>query len=155
EAASPAGSTQARWPEVPAERPGQYTRLHELGRGGQSIVRAARDEIVGREVALKELVPAGAQEATDSSRAAQARFLREVRLIAAPDPPGRVAVLELARREDGTLFCAEKLIRGRTLEASLALCESLADRLGLLPHVVDACEAIAYAHAKHIVHRDL
>ena len=141
--------------EVPLERAGQYTRLHELGRGSQSVVRAARDEIVGREVALKELAPVGATGSTDATRAAQARFLREVRLIAGLDHPGIVAVLELAHREDGTLFCAEKLIRGRTLQASLALCQSLADRLRLLRHVVDACQAIAYAHAKRIVHRDL
>src|SRR5262249_46429948 len=42
--------------EIPLERPGQYTRLRELGRGAQSVVRVARDEILGREVALKELV---------------------------------------------------------------------------------------------------
>src|SRR6516225_9113064 len=56
----------ATGPEVPLERPGQYTRLRELGRGSQSVVRAARDEIVGREVALKELV-ALVQPADDDS----------------------------------------------------------------------------------------
>src|SRR3954470_19397017 len=91
-------------PELPLERPGQYTRLRELGRGSQSVVFAARDEIVGREVALKEMAPigkvaSGADEA--SSRAARERFLREVRLVANLDPPGIVAVLELARRDDG------------------------------------------------------
>ncbi len=142
--------------EVPLECPGQYTRLHELGRGSQSIVRAARDRIVGREVALKELVsPADATPDGPRSRAAIARFLREVRLIASLDHPGIVAIHELARREDGNLFCAEKLIRGETLKAALARCGSLDDRLRLLRHVIDACQAVAYAHAKHIVHRDL
>src|SRR5262249_19828412 len=143
-------------PEVPAERPGQYVRLRELGRGSQSVVRAARDQIIGREVALKELsAVAGRAPDSDSARAARARFLREVRLIASLEHPGIVAIHELARREDGTLFCAEKLIRGETLHARIARTRSVGDRLLLLRHVVDACQAVAYAHDKRIIHRDL
>jgi len=140
--------------EVPPERPGQYVRLNELGRGSQSVVRAARDQILGREVALKEL-SAGELPDGDSCRAARARFLREVRLIASLDHPGIVAIHELAQRDDGTLFCAEKLIRGETLRARIARASSLDERLRLLRHVVDACQAVAYAHDKHIIHRDL
>jgi len=141
--------------DVPLERPGQYTRVGELGRGSQSVVRVARDEIVGREVALKELV-ATALPATDgSSRAARARFLREVRLVAGLDHPGIVAIHELARREDGTLFCAQKLIRGENLQSKIATCRSLADRLGLVRHVLDACQAMGFAHSKNVIHRDL
>jgi len=140
---------------VPLERPGQYTRLGELGRGSQSIVRVARDEIVGREVALKELVTTALPADDDSSRSARARFLREVRLVAGLDHPGIVAILELARREDGTLFCAQKLIRGENLQSRIATCHSLADRLGLVRHVLDACLAMGFAHSKHVIHRDL
>src|SRR5262249_18812825 len=74
--------THGNGADVPLERPGQYTRLRELGRGSQSVVRAARDEIVGREVALKELEALAQPADDDSSRAARARFLREVRLVA-------------------------------------------------------------------------
>jgi serine/threonine protein kinase len=140
---------------VPLERPGQYTRLGELGRGSQSIVRVARDEIVGREVALKELASLVLPADDDSSRAARARFLREVRLVAGLDHPGIVAIHELARREDGTLFCAQKLVRGENLQCRIAACRSLADRLGLVRHVLDACQAMGFAHVKHVVHRDL
>jgi serine/threonine protein kinase len=150
-AATPRETTR----EIPLERPGQYTRLGELGRGSQSIVRAARDEIVGRDVALKELVAAALPANDDSSRAAKARFLREVRLVAALDHPGIVAIHELARREDGTLFCAQELIRGENLQTNIARCRSLADRLGLVRHVLDACQAMGFAHAKHVIHRDL
>jgi tRNA A-37 threonylcarbamoyl transferase component Bud32 len=141
--------------EIPLERPGQYTRLGELGRGSQSIVRAARDEIVGREVALKELVALAQPAGDGSSRAAKARFLREVRLVASLDHPGIISILELARREDGTLFCAQKLIRGETLQMRLARCHTLADRLQLLRNVLDACQAMGFAHSKHVIHRDL
>jgi tRNA A-37 threonylcarbamoyl transferase component Bud32 len=142
--------------EVPPERPGQYLRMKEVGRGSQSVVRAARDQIIGREVALKELSTVGDQAPdSDSARAARARFVREVRLIASLEHPGIVPIHDLARREDGTLFCAQKLIRGETLHAQMARTSSLADRLQLLRHVVDACQAVAYAHDNHIIHRDL
>jgi eukaryotic-like serine/threonine-protein kinase len=142
-------------PEIPLERPGQYTRMQELGRGSQSVVRVARDELVGREVALKELVTPPGTSGHAAPRAARARFLREVRLVASLDHPGIVSVLDLARREDDTLFCAQKLVRGETLQARLVRCRSLGERLALLRHVLDACEAMAFAHSKHIIHRDL
>src|SRR5258705_6027676 len=138
---------------VPIEREGQYTRLDELGRGGQSVVWRALDEFVGREVALKEL---SARALTDPSESnAWRRFLREARLTAQLDHPGIVAVHEVARRPDGTPFCAQKLIRGETLKARLARCQSLAQRLELLPHLIDTCQAVAYAHSRGVIHRDL
>src|SRR5262249_26201813 len=121
----------------------------------QSIVRAARDEIVGREVALKELAALVAPAEDGSSRAARARFIREVRLVAGLDHPGIVTIHELARREDGTLFCAQKLIAGATFHARLSRCRSLGERLTLLRHVLDACQAMGFAHSKHVIHRDL
>src|SRR6267142_3773656 len=138
---------------VPIEREGQYTRLDELGRGGQSVVWRALDEFVGREVALKEL---SARALTDPSESnAWRRFLREARLTAQLDHSGIVAVHEVARRSDGTLFCAQKLIRGETLKARLARCQTLAQRLELLPHLIDTCQAVAYAHSRGVIHRDL
>jgi hypothetical protein len=150
--------------EIPLEREGQYTRLDELGRGGQSVVFRAFDEFITREVALKELAtsrvngdsevstPAMSQEAIATLRR---RFLREARLTGRLDHPGIVSVLELARRADGTVFCAQKLIRGETLKHRLARCASLADRIQLLPNLIAACQAVAYAHSRRVIHRDL
>ena len=140
---------------VPVEREGQYARLDELGRGGQSIVWRALDRFVGREVALKELTWPGAEKSSGSTRAAQARFLREARLTAQLDHPGIAAVHELAKRPDGTLYSAQKLVRGRTLKAALAQCRTLSQRLELLPHLVNAAQTMAYAHTRAVVHRDL
>ena len=141
---------------VPAEREGQYTRLGELGRGAQSVVRRGVDEFVGREVALKELlVSAESPDSSPSKSNAWKRFLREARLTAQLNHPGIVAVYELARRADGTLFCAQELILGETLKVRIAHCESLRQRLELLPHLIDACDAIAYAHSRGVIHRDL
>jgi tRNA A-37 threonylcarbamoyl transferase component Bud32/WD40 repeat protein len=143
---------------VPVERPGNYTRIAEIGRGGQSVVWRAMDEFIGRQVALKELLPARSETQTPKSpspTASRERFLREARLTARLDHPGIVAVHDLAQREDGTLFCTQKLIRGETLKAALFATRSLQERLALLPHVVDACQAIAYAHSHGVVHRDI
>src|SRR5215469_12727317 len=100
---------------LPLEREGQYTRLEELGRGGQSVVLRAYDEFVAREVALKELAVSsepgacGAEAEDVSSErervaVARRRFLREARLTARLDHPGIVSVLELARRANGNIF---------------------------------------------------
>jgi eukaryotic-like serine/threonine-protein kinase len=106
-------------------------------------------------VALKELVALVLPANDDSSRAARARFLSEVRLVAGLDHPGIVAIHELARREDGRLFCAQKLVRGENLQSKIAKCVGPAERLALVRHVLDACQAMGFAHSKHVIHRDL
>ena len=138
---------------IPPEREGQFTRLGEIGRGGHSVVLRALDCFTGREVALKQLLPCVESQVTASST--EARFLREVRLTARLDHPGIIAVHEVARSSDGALFCAQKLIRGETLRMRLARCTSLDERVDLLPHLIDACQAIAYAHSVGVIHRDL
>ena len=140
---------------LPVEPEGKYARLDELGRGGQSIVWRALDRFVGREVALKELAPPGPDGSPQSTRTARARFLREARLTAGLDHPGIVAVHELAQRPDGTVYSAQKLVRGRTLKAALAQCRTLSQRLELLPNLVAAAQAMAYAHGQSVLHRDL
>jgi len=156
---SPEQAVRASVPDeertIPPERDGQYFRLGEIGRGGQSVVLRALDRFIGREVALKELLPRTEKPPSPSASPVASRFLREVRLTAQLDHPGIVAVHELAQRPDGTLFCAQKLIRGETLKVHLARCKSLRQRLALLPHLVDACHAIAYAHSRGVIHRDL
>ena len=141
--------------DVPFERPEQYRRLDELGRGGQSVVWRALDRLVGREVAMKELTGPPQAGAGRPGPASIQRFLREARLVASLDHPGIVPVLELVRRADGTLVCVQKLVVGETLKARFAACRGLEDRLQLLPHLIAACQAVGYAHAHHVVHRDL
>src|SRR5258708_39600156 len=134
---------------------GQYERLVENGRGAQSVVWLAMDGFLGREVALKEILPPSDRTQGSDSNAAFLRFLREARITARLDHPGVVPIHELARRPNGTLFCAQKLIRGETLKSRLAACDSLEGRLMLLPHVIDACQAVAYAHSRGVIHLDL
>jgi eukaryotic-like serine/threonine-protein kinase len=123
----------------------------EVGRGGIGRVLLAFDEHLGREVALKELLPDQAEARPE----ALARFLREARVTGQLEHPGIVPVYELGRRPDGTPYYTMRVVRGRTLAEVLAARRALPERLSLLTHFVDLCQAIAYAHSRGVVHRDV
>ncbi len=134
----------------------------ELGRGGIGRVLLAFDESLGREVAIKELLPERKQDPSGSPEptavapdAVTLRFLREARVTGQLEHPNIIPVYELGQRQDGTLYYTMKVVRGRTLAAALRSCENLADRLKLLSHFVDLCQAVAYAHSRGVVHRDI
>ncbi|MCA9513390.1 MAG: protein kinase [Myxococcales bacterium] len=131
----------------------------ELGRGGIGRVLIAYDEHLGREVAIKELLPRIPQEDDEepSPRLSlqTTRFLREARVTGQLEHPNIVPVYELGRRGDGTLYYTMKVVRGRNLTLALAGCAGLHERLGLLKHFADVCDAIAYAHSRGVVHRDI
>jgi len=123
----------------------------EVGRGGIGRVLLAFDEHLGREVALKELLPEPARGRPEML----ARFLREARVTGQLEHPGIVPVYELGRREDGTPYYTMRVVRGRTLAEVLADSRGLAARLALLTHFVDLCQALAYAHSRGVIHRDV
>jgi WD40 repeat protein/tRNA A-37 threonylcarbamoyl transferase component Bud32 len=129
----------------------------ELGRGGLGRVLLAFDRHLGREVALKELLPgrAGREPADERSSAAVARFLREARVTGQLEHPHIVPVYELGRRPDGRLFYTMKVVRGRTLARALGEARGVEGRLKLLGHFVDLCQALAYAHSRGVLHRDI
>jgi WD40 repeat protein/tRNA A-37 threonylcarbamoyl transferase component Bud32 len=145
----PGGS--ARTPassSIGQEQPGRYVPVeaNELGRGGLGRVLVAFDAHLGRQIALKELLASGT---------ARGRFLREARVTAQLEHPNIVPVYELGRRPDGTLYYTMKRVRGRTLADALAKCDSAADRLLYLGQFAATCQAIAYAHSRGVVHRDI
>ena len=127
--------------------------------GGLGRVWLAVDGDLNRQVALKELRP---ERGTDSTLAA--RFLDEARVTGQLEHPGIVPVYELARRsEDGQPFYTMRFIRGRTLAESarayhLKQEAGKAGRLDLavlLNAFVGVCNAVAYAHSRGVIHRDL
>lgn len=134
------------------EVPCRYTELGEEGRGGMGRVLLVRDEALGRNVVLKELLPPGA-DSEDPRR--QQRFLREAQITGRLEHPAILPVYEVGRRPDGTPYYTMKRVRGRTLAAALAAAASLPERLALLPNFVDLCHALAYAHEHGVIHRDL
>ncbi len=133
----------------------------EIGRGGIGRVLIVFDEKLGREIAVKELLPSKATPLSTQAKrisrtaAIAARFLHEARVTGQLEHPNIVPVYEVGRRAQGIPYYTMKLVRGRTLAEALQKCQTLADRLKLLPHFVDLCNAIAYAHARGVIHRDI
>lgn len=132
------------------------TRLHAKGGIGQ--VWLARDSELGRDVALKEVRP----ERTNPS--IWTRFLKEAKVTGQLEHPGIVPVYELGKRPaDEAPFYTMRFVRGRTLaEAVQTYHRNL--RLGtagplelrqLLDDFVGVCNAVAYAHSRGVIHRDL
>ena len=131
----------------------EYRLLGVAGTGGMGTVFEAEDLRLERRVALKVMHDRtrGAARSEESVR----RFLREARITAMLEHPSIVPVIELGRLEDGTPYYAQRLVRGRTLAEALAASPTLEARLALLPHFLDLCQAVAYAHGKGVIHRDL
>src|SRR5665647_1927418 len=120
----------------------------ELGRGGMAVVYSAVHRRDGRRVAIKVLPP---QKAFNAG--ARERFVREARLAAALNHPGIVPVYAAAVRGDIAYF-AMALVEGESLGKRLARDEqfSIAHAQFILAEVADA---LSYAHAAGVVHRDI
>ncbi|MCA9658535.1 MAG: protein kinase, partial [Myxococcales bacterium] len=102
---------------------------------------------LGREVALKELL--------SPSPTSEQRFVREALVTARLQHPGIVPVYEAGRTAKGEPFYAMKHVAGEPLEAAIDACTTIAQRLALVPKLLDVAEAIAYAHHEGVIHRDL
>lgn len=128
-----------------------------LGQGGMGRVVALFDLHLGRQVAVKELVGAAnpASYGSGGSASLLDRFVREARITAQLEHPAIVPVHELGRRPDGSLYYTMRRIHGRTLEEAITSAGGLDGRLRLVGHFVSLCEAMAYAHSRGVVHRDL
>jgi WD40 repeat protein len=132
---------------LPRVEPGSYALGLEVARGGMGRILAARDLRVGRPVAVKELLGRNRQLA--------ARFEREARVTARLQHPGIVPIYEIGRWPDGTPFYSMRMVDGGTLRDAINRAGTLAARIALLPAVIAATEAVAFAHAQHVIHRDL
>jgi serine/threonine protein kinase len=130
---------------VIGERLNHYEILRKLGSGGMGDVYVARDEKLGREVALKILPSALADEAETRNR-----FAREAKAVAALNHPGIVTLYSI-EEADGVHFTTMEVVHGRTLEeliGTLTL-EQVFDI------AIPLAEAVSAAHRQGITHRDL
>jgi WD40 repeat protein len=144
--AAPAAPQQGGGGEVPATL-GPFRILREVGRGGMGVVYEAVQEPLGRRVALKVLPPEYARRP-----GFRARFQREAAAAARLHHTNIVPVFASGECE-GTLYFAMQFIDGRTATAWRAAPAGRARevaRLGL-----QAAEALAYAHAHGVLHRDV
>ncbi len=126
---------------------GAYVVLREIGRGGMGVVYAARDERLGRTVALKALPP----EYTSDKRHRD-RLAREARAAAAFSHEA-IATVYALEDIDGELFIASELVEGDTLRVELGRGPVAVDRL--LPTLIAIASGLCAAHAHNIIHRDL
>jgi tetratricopeptide (TPR) repeat protein/predicted Ser/Thr protein kinase len=117
-----------------------------LGRGGMGEVYKARDEVLGRFVALKVI---RGDLAVDELRLR--RFSEEAKLASSLNHPHLAHVYDVGE-SDGRRFIAMEYIDGRTFRAVIQ------DRISLVPplrYLLEVSEALSKAHDSGIVHRDL
>jgi len=133
---------------LPITGRGSYEIAGKFAQGGIGRILRAHDPVLGRTVALKELLVAG-------RRTDERRFVREVLLTARLQHPGIVPVYAAGRWPSGEPFYAMKLVSGRSFDQVIAEAHDLPARLALLPHVLAIAETLAFAHAQGIIHRDL
>ncbi|MFH2008723.1 MAG: protein kinase [bacterium] len=149
--------------DVTPESAGRYRLISEQGRGGIGRVMLALDTHVGRQVAIKELLIDSSDDPAHRSgtpgrsvtRGMNVRFLREARVTGQLEHPSIVPVYEIGQRPDGTLYYVMRMIKGRTLASAIRAAKSVRERLQLLTHFHDLCNAIAYAHSHDVIHRDI
>src|SRR5713101_2523143 len=149
----------------PTSAGGRFRILRPHRKGGLGEVFIADDGELHREVALKHI-----QEAHADNPASRARFLLEAEITGGLEHPGIVPVYGLGQYEDGRPFYAMRFIRGDSLGDAIERYHSAgrkgeenrhsaADRAlklrQLLGRFIDVCNAIAYAHSRGVLHRDL
>jgi serine/threonine protein kinase len=127
----------------------RYELKEEIGRGGMGSVYYARDTRLKRDVAVKVLLGRYA-----AAGAAAVRFVEEALITGQLQHPGVPPVHDLGTLPDGRPFIAMKLIRGKTLAAILTAPDR-PDPSRLIAIFERICQTVAYAHAKHVIHRDL
>ena len=141
--------------EVAVATRGQHRLLEPHAEGGLGLVWLARDEVLGRTVALKEIKPTSAAAAET-----RARFIREARITGRLEHPYIIPVH--ASSVPGRSTTPSRLVRGVTLSDAI---ENSRQRRAtdagqwplarLLEIFKQVCQAVAFAHATGVVHRDL
>ena len=140
-------AAEADYPELATVERRHYVVAREIAKGGMGRVLEARDLRIGRQVAIKELLP--------RHRDAARRFEREARITARLQHPAIIHVYEAGVWPGGEPFYAMPMIAGESLAKAIAKRPTLNERLGLVPNVIAVADALAYAHSQQIIHRDL
>jgi serine/threonine-protein kinase len=134
-------------PWSPGTRLGAYEILAPLGAGGMGEVYRARDPRLGRDVAIKVLPQAVASRADRL-----ARFEREARAVAALNHPN-IVTLHSIEEAGGVRFLTMELVTGSSLDRVIA--PGGVPLATLLDLAVPLADALAAAHERGVVHRDL
>ncbi len=141
----------------------RYGEHQVIARGGMGEIQRVWDADLRRAIAMKVLREANAPSHTDhrtphSAARQQRRFLDEAQITAQLQHPGIVPVHELGLDADGRLYFTMNLVRGQNLRDVLRLARAGEDgwtRARVLEVLRRVCEAVAYAHDRGVIHRDL
>ncbi len=155
------GAARADTPERAGPVGGRFHILWRHARGGLGEVFVALDRDLGREVALKQVLPQYADDSTS-----RMRFVREAELTGGLEHPGIVPVYAAGSDADGRPYYAMRFIRGDSLMVAIdrfhhggrpeqSPGERSLERLKLLRQFLDVCNAVDYAHGRGVLHRDL
>jgi eukaryotic-like serine/threonine-protein kinase len=124
----------------------RYDLMEPIGRGGMGAVYRVRDRELDRDAAMKVLA------ISDAPPDRLVRLLNEAHILARLEHPGIVPIHEVGRLADGRAFYVMKLVKGRRLDEHVRTLGSLTELLRIFERIA---EAVAFAHAHGIVHRDL
>jgi hypothetical protein len=129
----------------------RYQVLGEIARGGMGVVLKGRDSDLGRDVAIKVLLPGHADDP-----ALVRRFIEEAQIGGQLQHPGILPIHELGLDADLRPYFSMRLVKGRNLAALLEERPVLSHDLGRFLVVFEqVCQTVAYAHARGVIHRDL
>ncbi|MCP3916047.1 MAG: SUMF1/EgtB/PvdO family nonheme iron enzyme [bacterium] len=141
---------------------GRYSIKGEVAAGGQGVVLRVWDDDIRRHLAMKvmlgqgEIGASGATPPVDSR--SLGRFLEEAQVTGQLDHPGIVPVHELGLDAEGRVYFTMKLVNGLELNDVFELAQDGEQgwtRMRVLGVILKVCQAMSYAHAKGVVHRDL
>jgi predicted Ser/Thr protein kinase len=125
----------------------RFEELAELGRGGMGRVFTANDRLLGRVVAVKQ--------ALSDDVGVLARFARETKIAARLQHPNVLPVLDAGFDDRGRPFFVMNKVDGRSLERAVATLTDVRARLALVGNLAAIVDAVAYAHARGVLHRDI
>ena len=128
---------------------GKYRIGRKIGSGGIGVVYAAEHTSLGHEVAVKVLRGAAARDGGEI-----ARLRREAHIQVHVEHPNVARVLDLDQMPDGSIYVVMERLIGRSLADKLSRYGLLAPGFAI-PVFIGVCRALAAAHAKGVVHRDL
>jgi serine/threonine-protein kinase len=131
----------------------RFRILRPHARGGLGEVFVALDQELHREVALKEI-----QTEHASYILHRQRFLQEAEITGGLEHPGIVPVYALGQYADGRPYYAMRFIQGESLKEALTQFHQGKEGYtlrGLLTRFIAVCNAIAYAHSRGVIHRDV
>ena len=139
--------------EQPTELRARFTRVRMLGGGGSGMIWLARDNDLNREVALKEIRTTHANDA-----AVRQRFLKEAQIASQLEHPNIIPIHGLGYRSGDEPFLIMRYVHGRDLRQTILEYHSRPanqrDLCRLLRAFVGACNGVAFAHSRGVLHRD-